>query len=199
MSTYASAVWVDVRPDGPVTDVARALDGVEPDQPVWVDVDSAWVRLTTYLPLRVEVGDEIAAVLATAGNARAAIAEDHDEFGASWTVLSAAGGVARTVHRRYLLNADPRSRRQVRLALRAFERDGRPHEPRDDDVAGPQALADVALLFDADPARVLAAEVRAEKAFEDMGVVGGPFPWVEALGLVWPGPDAGRPFGGRTA
>ena len=105
-------------------------------------------------------------------------------------------GVARTVHRRHLLNADPRNRRQVRQALKGFDRRGRAYDPRADDVAGPQALADVALLFDADPALVLAAEVRAETAFEQMGTVGGPFPWVDALGLVWPGPDAGRPFSG---
>lgn len=196
MSTYASAVWVDVRPDGPVTDVARALDAMVEEQPVWIDVDTAWVRLTTYLVLRIEIVDEIASLLASAGEARAAIAEDHDEFGACWVVLSAVDGVARTVHRRHLLNADPRNRRQVRQALKGFDRGGRAYDPRADDVAGPQALADVALLFDADPALVLAAEVRAETAFEQMGTVGGPFPWVDALGLVWPGPDAGRPFSG---
>ena len=85
--------------------------------------------------------------------------------------------------------------RSVRRS-RASTVGGRAYDPRADDVAGPQALADVALLFDADPALVLAAEVRAETAFEQMGTVGGPFPWVDALGLVWPGPDAGRPFSG---
>ncbi len=202
MSTYATTVWVDVRPDGPVSRVAEGLEGLRdpssalgvPEERIWVDVESDRVRLTTYLTFAIELVDPITAMLVTAGEARAAIAEDNDEFGACWVVLAVDGGIARTVHRRYVLNADPRSRRDVKQTLRDFVQDGEVKDPRADDVAGAQAAAEAALLFGVEPGPVVDAEKGSVTAFEELGVVGGPFPWREPMGLTWPGPEAGRAF-----
>lgn len=203
MSTYATAVWVDLRPDGPVAAVAEGLADlrnpdagptVSPPEKLWVDVESDWVRITTYLTFSVDLVGRIAELIGRADEARAAIAEDNDEFGACWVVLAVRGGEVRTVHRRYLLNADPRSRRQVRHALQGFVVDGVVRDPRADDVAGARAATEAALLFGVDPGPVVDAEDRWQTAYEDMGVVGGPFPWLGPMGLTWPGPDAGREF-----
>jgi hypothetical protein len=202
MSTYATAVWVDLRPDGPVARVAEGLAGLRdplstlgsPAERIWVDVESDRVRLTTYLTFAVEMVDRITDLLVSAGEARAAIAEDNDEFGACWVVLAVEGGIARTVHRRYVLNADPRKRRDVKQALRDFVQDGQVQDPRADDVAGAQAAAEAALLFRVEPGPVVNAEAGSVTAFQELGVVGGPFPWREPMGLTWPGPEAGRAF-----
>jgi hypothetical protein len=202
MSTFATVVWIDIRPSGPVARVAGALDGLRdlsvadgsPMERIWADVDNGWVRLSTYLTFGVDLVDEIDSLLVSAGHGRAAIAEDRDEFGALWVVLAADDGVTRTVHRRYVLNADPRQRRQVKLALQDFVEDGKTQDPRADDVAGAEAAAEAALLFDVAPGPVVAAEAGSGTAFKEIGAVGGPFPWIDALGLVWPGPRAGRPF-----
>ena len=161
---------------------------------MWVDVESDWVRLTTYLTFAIELLDPITALLESAGEARAVIAEDNDEYGACWVVLAVEGGVARTVHRRYVLNADPRSRRDVKHALRDFVQGGQLKDPRADDVAGARAAVEAALLFGAEPGAVINAETGSVTAFEGLGVVGGPFPWLEPMGLTWPGPEAGRAF-----
>lgn len=202
MSTYATTVWVDLRPDGPVARVAEGLAGLRdpssalgsPAERIWIDVESDWVRLTTYLTFAIEVIDKITALLESAGEARAAIAEDNDEFGACWVVVAVEGGVARTVHRRYVLNADPRSRRDVRQTLRDFVQDGQLKDPRADDVAGAEAAAQAARLFGVEAGPVVDAEAGSVTAFEGLGIVGGPFPWLEPMGLTWPGPEAGRAF-----
>jgi hypothetical protein len=165
-----------------------------PAEKVWIDVESDRIRISTYVGFGIELVDRVAGLIGVADEARAAIAEDNDEFGACWVVLAARSGQVRTVHRRYLLNADPRSRRQVRLALRNFELDGQLQDPRAADVAGARAATEAALLFGVDPGPVVDAEDRSYAAYEEMGVVGGPFPWLAPLGLTWPGPDAGREF-----
>jgi hypothetical protein len=185
-----------------VARVAEGLAGLRdplsalgsPAERIWVDVESDRVRLTTYLTFAVEMVDRISALLVSAGEARAAIAEDNDEFGACWVVLAVEGGIARTVHRRYVLNADPRKRRDVKQALRDFVHDGQVQDPRADDVAGAQAATEAALLFGVEPGPVVNAETGSVTAFEELGVVGGPFPWREPMGLTWPGPEAGRAF-----
>jgi len=202
VSTFATAVWVDLRPDGPVAAVAGGLADLRnpeagpatPAEKIWVDVESDWVRVTTYLTFSIGLVDRIAELIGRASEARAAIAEDNDEFGACWVVLAVRGGEVRTVHRRYLLNADPRSRRQVRLALQDFVVDGRVQDPRAADVAGARAATEAALLFGVDPGPVVDVEDGWHKAHEEMGAVGGPFPWLGPMGLRWPGPDAGREF-----
>jgi len=60
-------------------------------------------------------------------------------------------------------------------------------------VAGAQAAAAAAALFGVDPGPVVEAEIRSDHAWEELGTVGGPFPWWSALQLPWPGPDAGEP------
>ncbi len=202
VSTFATTVWVDLRPDGPVARVAEGLESFRdpenvlgaPAERVWVDVESDWVRLTTYLSHAIELVDPITALLESAGEARAAIAEDNDEYGACWVVLAVEGGVARTVHRRYVLNADPRSRRDVKHALHDFVQGGELKDPRAADVAGAKAAVEAALLFDVELGPVINAETGSVTAFEGLGVVGGPFPWLEPMGLTWPGPEAGRAF-----
>jgi hypothetical protein len=46
---------------------------------------------------------------------------------------------------------------------------------------------------------VVEAEAASATAHRHLGVIGGPFPWREALGLPWPGPEAGRPVTGGPA
>ena len=201
MSTYATTVWIDVPPAGPVARVAEGLDALrEPswgdaDEPVvWIDAETEWIRLSAYLVFRVELVDQVADLLASAGRGRAAIAEDCDEYGARWVVLAVEDGIVRTLHRRYVLNADPHKPREVRRALRSLAVDGEVRDPRDDDVAGVGAATEAALLFEVDPRPMIDAEATSDRAFERIGLVGGPFPWLGAVGLVWPGPEAGRRF-----
>ena len=186
MSTYGTAVVIDVRP----ADASRVVAALDPAS-TFVDVpDGRWVRVTTYLA-DIEQLDRVSELLAGAGLGRAVIAEDYDEYGALWVVLAATDGAVRTVHRRYVLNADPGSPREVALALQGL--DGQ--DPRRQDVAGLKAATAAATLFEVEPGPMLRAEVDAERAFESIGVVAGPFPWWRALGLAWPGPAAGRPVG----
>jgi hypothetical protein len=59
-------------------------------------------------------------------------------------------------------------------------------DPRERDIAGPDAAAAAAALFDADPAPAIEAERSSATAYEEIGVIGGPFPWWDALDLPWP-------------
>jgi hypothetical protein len=54
----------------------------------------------------IEQVERVTQVLAAVGQGRAAVAEDYDENGALWVVLAASNSNVRTVHRRYILNAD---------------------------------------------------------------------------------------------
>lgn len=87
----------------------------------------------------------------SAGNCRVAVAEDNDEFGALWVVLSVRGGVVETVHRRYILNADPTDFGEVEAALQ--DSDG--VDPRNAEAAGPVAAQRAADLFEVEQARML--------------------------------------------
>jgi hypothetical protein len=127
-------------------------------------------------------------VVSSAGNARAAVAEDNDEYGALWLVLEGRDGRVRTVHRRYILNADPQDPEQVSLALQ----DLAPEDPRSRDVAGDSAAAAAARLFGTDTGAMRRAEAASVTAFQELGIVGGPFPWWDALALTWPRPAAGQ-------
>ena len=149
---------------------------------------NGWARMTASLEGIGHIG-MISSLLGSVGIGRAAIAEDNDEFGAMWAVLSAEDGTVSTVHRRYLLNADPANPTEVALALRDL--DG--VDPRRWDVAGEQAAAAAAVLFSVESSVMVAAERDSATAFREIGTVGGPFPWWDALGLPWPGPRAGEP------
>jgi hypothetical protein len=203
VSTFATTVWIDLPPDGPISRVAAELDGLRnpavvmgaPAERVWIAVEPDWIRLSTYLSFGSGLIDQISALVASAGRGRAAVAEDNDEYGACWVVLAAEDGVTRTVHRRYILNASPRRGREVKQALKDFVVEGQLRDPRADDVPGAPAATEAALLFGVDPRGVVDAEARSDTAFEGLGVVGGPFPWKDAMGLTWPGPDAGRAYG----
>lgn len=179
MSTYGTAVVIDVAPGGDVDEVLSVLCRRDPHAEA-TETGTGWTRVRAFLR---DVGQlalvEYAAV--SAGRARAAIAEDNDEYGALWVVLSASDGRATTVHRRYVLNADPFDPADVAVALRDL--DG--VDPRAVDVAGPGAAAAAAELFEVDPGPMLDAERDSDTAFEEIGVVGGPFPWWHALGLPW--------------
>ena len=199
MSTFATAVVVDV-PAESVPAVANALTAkaTEHDNGLPAEVTSVyvqpvveWVRISAYLPFQAGLIDEIGALISSAGQARAVIAEDNDEYGACWAVLAADGGTTRTVHRRYILNADPADPEDVGSALADFEEEG---DPRIHDVAGTGAVTATAILFGVDPAQVVEAETSSDAAWQELGTVGGPFPWWDALGLIWPGPEAGTPY-----
>lgn len=187
MSTYGTALvidspnesglsWLGIKLASERADVyqARAHDG-------WGRLAVAW-----------EGTGHITAVdgfLGKLGTGRAAVAEDHDEFGALWSVLSADDGRVETVHHRYLLNANPEDEQEVAALIQAMS--GR--DPRVYDDAGDTAAAAAATLFNVDPASVVQAEHDSASAHLRMGEVGGPFPWWPALGLPWPGPAAGEP------
>ena len=186
MSTYGTAVALDLAPEADVDTVLTTLGAWS----AWRrPLPDGWTRLTL---ASAEVGqlDEVRAMLVIAGKGCAAVAEDDDEYGAFWVVLAARPGVVRTVHRRYLLHADPYDRRAVRIAVADLGED-----PRVRDVAGRDAAREAAEMFGVDAAAVLAAEESSDRAHERMGVVGGPFPWWDALGLTWPGDDAGDRVG----
>lgn len=182
MSTYGTAVALDLGPDADV----EGVRGVLAAWSAWErPLGEGWTRFTL-ASREIDQVDEVRAQLVIAGTGCAAVAEDHDEYGALWVVLAARPGELRTVHRRYVLPADPADPRAVRLAVASHGVDPRAH-----DVAGPEAAREAAAMFGVDPAPVLAAEADSGRAVEGIGVVGGPFPWWDALGLTWPGPDAG--------
>jgi hypothetical protein len=181
MSTFGTALVIDVAQGGGLSEVVAALDSLD-GLPVIAETDSRWVRVSAFLP---DVGRLalVERVISGAGECRAAVAEDNDEYGALWVVLAARDGLVRTVHRRYVLNADPRRRRAVAAAIRSL--DG--IDPRKEDVAGEPAAASAAELFDVAPGPMVEAERGSDGLYRSIGVVGGPFPWWDALGLRWPG------------
>lgn len=132
-------------------------------------------------------------LMSSTGALRAVLAEHYDEFGALWAVLAATGDRVSVVHRRYVLNADPDDPEEVALAIRSLET----NDPRAEDVAGPAAAASAAELFGLEPSRMQDAEQESASAWEELGVIGGPFPWWDAMGLNWPGPDAGAEWDDR--
>lgn len=185
MSTYGTALVIDAphRDELARTGVQLATDG-----DVWASsAPDGWGRLTVAVR-EISQTDRVKTLLLALGTARAVVAEDHDEFGAEWTVLSAVDGDVATVHRRYLLGVDPSDRRAVAELIRAIGVD-----PREGDVQGGPAAAAAAELFGVDPAPVLDAEERSAQAHHLMGTVGGPFPWWQALGLAWPSAGPGVP------
>lgn len=181
MSTFGTALVIDVAPGSELSEIAALLN-TRKGFPRAVALQSGWTRVSAFLP---DVGqlDLITRLGVSAGTCRIAVAEDNDEYGALWVVISVSGGVPETVHRRYILNADPRRRREVRRALRDFEGS----DPRVEDVAGPGAAAAAADLFEVDRHLMLEAERDSVSAYREIGVVAGPFPWWDALGLVWGG------------
>ena len=181
MSTFGTALVIDVAPEGDVAGLAVVLN-TRDSCPRSAQTDSGWTRVSAGLP---EIGqlDLIKRMAVSAVTCRVAVAEDNDEFGALWVVLSVNNGLVQTVHRRYILNADPYRRREVRRAVRAL--DGM--DPRTEDVAGPAAAAAAADLFEVDRGPMLEAELDSVWAFQQIGVVGGPFPWWKALRLPWGG------------
>lgn len=178
MSTFGTAVVVDVAPGCDVDEVQRTL-GSE-TAVAHPDPETGWVRVTMHLR-EIEQVERVKQVLAAEGQGRAVVAEDYDEYGALWVVLAATNGHVRTVHRRYILNADPNDPADVALVLQDFNG----VDPRAEDVPGRAAAVAAANLFGVDPAPMLDAEDNADSAYQGIGVVGGPFPWWDALGLAW--------------
>ncbi|MFQ6172286.1 hypothetical protein ACK8HX_11825 [Oryzobacter sp. R7] len=186
MSTYGTAVAIDVAPDGRLDSTLAALH----DWSAWARPlgDTGWARITLSSSGIERLGD-VRHLLTTAGKACAAVAEDNDEHGALWVVLAARPGALRVVHRRYILNADPHDAKEVARQVAQFGED-----PRRRDVAGPAAARAAAEMFGVDPGPVVSAEASSDRLHHSIGVVGGPFPWWDALGLTWPGPGAGVPI-----
>ncbi|HLN77480.1 MAG TPA: hypothetical protein VK204_10585 [Nocardioidaceae bacterium] len=181
MSTFGTALVIDLAPGSEVSEIAAVLNA-RVAYPRAIELESGWTRVSAFMP---DVGqlDLIKDMSVSAGTCRVAVAEDNDEFGALWAVLSVRDGVVETVHRRYVLNADPTDPGEVEAALQDL--DG--VDPRAEDVAGPGAARAAADLFEVEQARMLEAELESTWAFEQIGVVGGPFPWWDALRLHWGG------------
>ena len=129
MSTFGTAVVVDVAPGRDLDEVQRGFGSGT--AVVRRDPESGWVRVTAHLR-EIEQVERVKQVLAAVGEGRAAVAEDYDEYGALWVVLAATKGKVRTVHRRYILNADPNDPADVALVLQDFNG----IDPRADDVPG---------------------------------------------------------------
>lgn len=186
MSSYGTALVIDV-PDGVEIGVAdevresfeSGFRTVAPD---------GWRRTVASLNA-VGLVDTILDTLRTAGQGRVAIAEDNDEFGACWLVASATAGTIEIVHRRYILNADPDDPDEVDGALTDLGTD-----PRRVDRPGPAAAQAAAVLFAVPAESMITAEQNSAEAWQELGVVGGPFPWWSALGLPWPGEGVGEPL-----
>jgi hypothetical protein len=177
--TYSTVAIIDVRGDDTfdaVKDAVRCTAIGSREKPV----GDGWRRMIVQFG-GIEWVDDIQTWLAAFGVARAAISEDDDEFGAQWVVLAAEGGTVRTVHRRYLLNADPNDPAEVKNVLSDFE-DG---DPRRGDVAGAPAARAAAALFDQEPGPMVAVERATKRAHGGSGVVQQPLPWWEALALPW--------------
>lgn len=128
--------------------------------------------MTAYLlePGRI---DDLVPVLVDIGTARAVFAEDFDDFGSLWAVLSVEDGRATTLHHRYVLNADPADADAVEAAVGDLGDD-----PRSEDVGGTAAATAAAELFGAEPAAMVAAEEGSATAYEQIGVIGGAVPVV---------------------
>jgi hypothetical protein len=179
MSSYGTASLMDVTSADDLAAIegfieSRGAHAFSPPSP------SGWIRRTAYFE---EPGilDDLMLVARNLEKARIVLAEDFDEYGALWAVLAVDSGAVRTVHRRYVLNADPDDEDSIAEAISELETD-----PRTEDIAGDEAAAAVALLFDVDPAAVVTAERESDSAWESIGIIGGPFPWWDALELPWP-------------
>ena len=194
MSTYGTAVVVDSPVEAQLSVLALEL-AADPAADVYRSSSpDGWARMVVWWD-GIEQRPLVDRVLGRLERGRSAIAEDYDEFGAAWTVLAAEGGSVRTVHRRYVLNADPTDQRDVQAAIEALEAS----DPRAEDVAGETAVEAAAALFRVEPAEMRAAEEKAATAELVTGGVGDPFPWWSALRLPWPGPGAGQPLAPRQA
>ena len=189
MSTFGTSLVVDVAPGGELRGIAAGLKALRSSPVVAHELASGWTRVVAATS-DIETLATIKVMLTSGGTCRAAVAEDNDEYGALWVVLSAHEGKVRTVHRRYVLNADPRRRLQVRAAIRSLDR----IDPRAEDVAGEPAAASAAELFDVAPGPMVEAERSSGDAYKGIGTVGGPFPWWSALRLPWPDEATGRPL-----
>ena len=183
MSTYGTVLAVDYGlGKTPIADQLVELASGNAD--IYVEPRDECVRVTAHLGV-VEVQPALIEVFTAVAPCRAAIAEDLDEFGASWVVLHCREDRTEVIHRRYLLNADPDDDEAVSLAIAALGSD-----PRTLDVAGPDAARAAAVLFGTDPSRMEQAETASAAAWQEIGIVGGPFRWWDALDLTWPGESA---------
>jgi hypothetical protein len=186
MSTFGTALVVDTPPGVP-------FDPPDPVRSALVDgfgttAPDGWDRAVA-LVSEVEVVDDLLDALLLAGTGRLAVAEDNNGYGVRWVVAHAVDGEVETVHRRYLLAADPAD---AAATAGAVDRVG--EDPRVHDLAGPEAAAAAARVFGVDPAPVVAAEAESAQAWRRMGTPGGPFPWWPALGLPFPRTAAGAPL-----
>lgn len=191
VSSYGTAFVLDTRlgVEVQITDVVRAAvaDGFR--TATGGEMSRAVVLLS-----QVGLVDDVLVVLRRAGNGRLAVAEDNDDYGALWLVAAAEAGVVRTVHRRYVLNADPSDPAALDAALDEFDVD-----PRQADIVGPDAAAAAAAVFAVPAAGVVEAEQQSVYAWQQIGVVGGPFPWWDRMQLLWPVPALGEPLGWEIA
>lgn len=134
MSTYGTAMVIDVAAGGDVAGVQSRLLALEDADVYVIDGPAGWHRFSTYTR-EVEITKDISGLLELAGRSRAAVAEDLDEFGAEWSVLSNHDGQVEILHRHYILNADPAAPDEVSVAISDLGDD----DPRIENVDGPDA------------------------------------------------------------
>ncbi|KNX38848.1 hypothetical protein [Luteipulveratus halotolerans] len=180
MGTHALAYVVDIEPGS--TFAAPATIAAVTRYLYDEHLAGGWSRHAAYADAP-DDWDLLLPAVADAGRARLVVAADFDEYGALWLVASADGGVVREVHRRYVLNADPTDTAAVTAAIDELGED-----PRAEDIAGPDAAGEAAVLFGQPTGPMVQAEAGSASAYQRIGTVAAPFPWWEALGLRWPAP-----------
>jgi hypothetical protein len=188
MSTYGTSAVLDSPAKAVLNALAKELAADPGADVYWSTAPDGWWR-TTVAWEGIEKRARVAELLGRLPEGRAAIAEDHDEFGAEWTVLAVENGEVTVLHRRYVLNADPTDAADVADAISSH--DGR--DPRAGDVTGETAATAAAVAFGSEAGPMLAAEAAAASSELITGAVGDAFPWWPALGIPWPGEAAGKP------
>jgi hypothetical protein len=185
MSSFGTAFVIDT-PPGVATAIVDQYSHEHAREAYVLRSADGWRRVSAYLdePGRL---NELLELAVSVGTARFVVAEDFDEYGALWAVVTAVDSTARVLHRRWILNADPDDEEAVETAIQ--DNDG---DPRASDVTGDAALFAVAQLFGVDISRLSDADEESASAWMQIGVIGGPFPWWDALGLPWPEPGIGQ-------
>lgn len=139
----------------------------------------------------IETLARITVMLRSAGTCRAAVAEDYDEYGALWVVLSSYEGRSATFIDGTC--STPTRGAGCRSAQRSGASTASTRGPRTSPAS--PAAASAAELFDVPPGPMVEAERSSGEAYQGIGTAGGPFPWWKALWLPWPEEAIGRPLG----
>jgi hypothetical protein len=207
MSTFGTAFCVDAPDEADVREVHARLardDWADPRQTAAFlsAAPGGLARLVVYLDYST-VGSGVRELVGHIGSGRLAVADNRDEFGAGWSAFRVVGGACTLVHEHEVLPVDPADHETVREYHEALLEGAPPEIRAEMFVDGwvpprperdPAALADLARLYEADPAVIGDAAAAADHAYEHCCVVGdsGLFPFWFACGLPWPEPGSGE-------